>query len=400
MSASARTKPASTNADQTGPTADADAITLTLGLLELDGSNIRLDAGSDLAANPALQSLLRDEPHAHVAETGAPVQILNLWIARLRDIERTGKPRKFEFEQIVDGDIRCLCAHVSPEGVVEGRARFCVALEDVTERKQIEAKARKSDERARDFFDSLTDGFVGYDRQWRMMYANEAAVAAVRLPREKLIGGALWELFPEHDASDFGAACRQVMSERVPLHREDHWARHGVWFENHLFPIPEGIAVMFRDISERKRAEAEMRALNERLRRAMTETHHRVKNNLQIISALVDLQADDGSGTVPSGAMQRIGQHARSLAAIHDLLTIQTKNDSRSDFISAKAAMDKLIPLLRATTGGRQLHYTARAVRSARGGRDVAGASGLRDRKQRGQAWTRRYRRNRFRRRR
>ncbi len=50
-----------------------------------------------------------------------------------------------------------------------------------------------------------------------------------------------------------------------------------------------GLAVYFQDISERKRAQAEIEALNERLRRAMQETHHRVKNNLQIISAMLDM---------------------------------------------------------------------------------------------------------------
>ena len=52
------------------------------------------------------------------------------------------------------------------------------------------------------------------------------------------------------------------------------------------------------DITERKLAEqallekqASIEKLNERLRLSMTETHHRVKNNLQMISALIDMRA-------------------------------------------------------------------------------------------------------------
>src|SRR5205807_10460116 len=52
------------------------------------------------------------------------------------------------------------------------------------------------------------------------------------------------------------------------------------------------------DITERKesveaivRNQQHIAALNARLQRAMTETHHRVKNNLQIIAAMVDMQA-------------------------------------------------------------------------------------------------------------
>src|SRR6476469_1529672 len=60
------------------------------------------------------------------------------------------------------------------------------------------------------------------------------------------------------------------------------------------------------DITERKRAEeererhlAEIETLNNRLQQAMTETHHRVKNNLQIISALIDMQRNTSADMIP-----------------------------------------------------------------------------------------------------
>ena len=111
------------------------------------------------------------------------------------------------------------------------------------------------------------------------------------------------------------------------------------------------------DITERVQHMEEIENLNARLRRSIQETHHRVKNNLQIISALAELQTEEGEDTVPVTAVKRIGQHTRSLAAIHDLLTQEAKANVEADSISAKAALDKLIPLLKATTGGRPLRY-------------------------------------------
>jgi len=112
-----------------------------------------------------------------------------------------------------------------------------------------------------------------------------------------------------------------------------------------------------REIQERQRAEAEIAALNARLRRSVQETHHRVKNNLQIISALADLQMDESQENVPTTALARIGQHARALAAVHDLLTHATRIEASTEFVSTKAILDKLIPLLQATTGGRVISY-------------------------------------------
>ena len=45
------------------------------------------------------------------------------------------------------------------------------------------------------------------------------------------------------------------MNERIPLHREDYWSRYDIWLENHLFPTETGIAVLFRDITERRRTQ-------------------------------------------------------------------------------------------------------------------------------------------------
>lgn len=103
----------------------------------------------------------------------------------------------------------------------------------------------------------------------------------------------------------------------------------------------------------------EIDGLNARLQRAMAETHHRVKNNLQVVSALVDMQLMEGTATIPSSEMSRLGQHVRALATIHDLLTHEAKRDAHIQFISTREMMDKLIPLVRGLTGARPLRYAA-----------------------------------------
>lgn len=95
---------------------------------------------------------------------------------------------------------------------------------------------------------------------------------------------------------------------------------------------------------------AHIETLNARLRRSMAETHHRVKNNLQVISALVDLQTDATVSMVPSDALRRIGTHARALASLHDLLTDQARDTALTTSVSARALIGKMIPLLQIAT--------------------------------------------------
>ena len=134
------------------------------------------------------------------------------------------------------------------------------------------------------------------------------------------------------------------------------------------------------ELEERTRAElelarrqADIESLNERLQRAMTETHHRVKNNLQIIAAMVDLQLMDRPESVPAGHVRRLGSYVMTLAAVHDILTEESKEDSQARFASARAVLQKLLPLLQQTAEGRRIIPTVQDVKiSAKQGTAIA----------------------------
>jgi CHASE1-domain containing sensor protein len=91
----------------------------------------------------------------------------------------------------------------------------------------------------------------------------------------------------------------------------------------------------------------EIESLNRRLQRAMTETHHRVKNNLQIITAMLDMRLMGAPENIPATELSRLGMHIKSLAAVHELLTQETKEDGEATFVSARAMLEKLLGLLR-----------------------------------------------------
>ena len=129
----------------------------------------------------------------------------------------------------------------------------------------------------------------------------------------------------------------------------------------------EGVAV---DITARKDAEAVMRrqrddlqALNRRMQRAMTETHHRVKNNLQMISALIEIQALDHVDDGVSGEFDRLNSHIRAMAAVHDLLTQQARRDGEANYVSARAVLAKMLPLIESMAGGPVLKFRVQDAR-------------------------------------
>ena len=134
------------------------------------------------------------------------------------------------------------------------------------------------------------------------------------------------------------------------------------------------------EVAERRRAEKALRAeqekieeLNRRLQRAMTETHHRVKNNLQTIAAIVDMRLMDEEEMIPTEEIHRLGSQIRTLAAVHDILTHEAKVDGQAHHVSARAVLDKLIALLEDTAAGREIKVNFADVRlPARQGSSLA----------------------------
>ncbi len=125
------------------------------------------------------------------------------------------------------------------------------------------------------------------------------------------------------------------------------------------------------DITERKRAEEAMLArnqeiasLNARLTRAMKETHHRVKNNLQVIAAMIDMQVmeHESEQTVPIEELIRLKAHVHTLAIVHDLLTKGVKEEEDAQRVSTRAVLEKLLPMLQCTAWKQTVRYAVDEV--------------------------------------
>lgn len=102
---------------------------------------------------------------------------------------------------------------------------------------------------------------------------------------------------------------------------------------------------------------AEIESLNERLRRWITETHHRVKNNMQVVMALIDYQTVGKKEFVHIEELKRLKHHIQTLAAVHDTLAHGANNEDELELVSGRPLLEKLIKLLERSSGGKLLHY-------------------------------------------
>ena len=147
-----------------------------------------------------------------------------------------------------------------------------VAAEQLERVKRTEAESGQR--RIANILESITDSFFSLDRTWRMLDANERAAANVGMSRDQMVGKTFWELSPPGVVPEVDENFRRAMYDRVPVHFEGpSAAAPGKWFERHIYPTDEGVAVYFRDVSMRKHVERELQRSEANLAEAQRLSH-------------------------------------------------------------------------------------------------------------------------------
>ncbi len=121
------------------------------------------------------------------------------------------------------------------------------------------AEAEAAEQRVLRMLESISDAFVALDRAGRYTYVNHWAEELLSHSREELLGRTPLEVFPSFAGSRSEAHFRQALVEQRAVHFEQKVPTGETWVEVHAYPSEEGLAVYFRDITERKRTEARLR---------------------------------------------------------------------------------------------------------------------------------------------
>ena len=122
------------------------------------------------------------------------------------------------------------------------------------------------------FVETIADGIIFLDRDWRITYANEAARRISRIEPQHLNAASHWELYPDTVGTPQETAYRRSMEERISLELELYYAPFDVWITLSTLPIPSGLAVIYREITRLKTAEAARDANARRLQQVFDVT--------------------------------------------------------------------------------------------------------------------------------
>ncbi|MCQ6277118.1 response regulator, partial [Bacillus sp. V3B] len=131
--------------------------------------------------------------------------------------------------------------------------------------KKVEERTKElanANERTLKIIDSITDGFAAFDKEWRYIYANDHQFFPDHLTAKDVLGTNLWDVFPKMVDTVWYKEFHRAMTERIPVQFETPSAYHDTWYEVTVYPFDNGICSFFKDITEKKKYEKEMKRLS------------------------------------------------------------------------------------------------------------------------------------------
>ena len=260
------------------------------------------------------------------------------WLEKFRESERRRQPVRLRHRRMIGGHEREIAATVFFLGrSTGGQPRYCYVAEDITE----SARAQETTERFRAVLEATTDMVGMADKSGRLFYVNGAGRDLLGLAADEPLGNLRLPDVHAPWAADL------VALEGLPVAMiEGAWQGETAVLSRNGPEIPaselilahkspsgavEFLSTIIRDMSEQKEAEVRIKASLEEKEVLLKEIHHRVKNNLQIVSSLLQLQASYIKDVDALNIFEESRDRIKSMALIHEQL-YQSNDLAQIDF--------------------------------------------------------------------
>jgi PAS domain S-box-containing protein len=199
---------------------------------------------------------------------------------------------------------------------------------DISQRHESEMSLKYSEERYQSIVESSEDAIITKSLSGIITGWNSAASRLLGYSEQEAVGQHIVNLFPAEKFEEEAAILSKI-SRGESVNSFETLRKHQ---DGHLIPVAitvsplrdkQGVVVgackLMRDISLQKKQIAIIERALEEKTSLLFEVHHRVKNNLQIVSSLLNLQARKVAPEVASALAECQGR-IRAMALVHQLL--------------------------------------------------------------------------------
>jgi diguanylate cyclase (GGDEF)-like protein/PAS domain S-box-containing protein len=177
---------------------------------------------------------------------------------------RGGSPLEVEHRIArADGCVRNVMQRFELDVNHIGNRMLVGAMQDITDRKQSDRAAQRFASRMATL-DKITDAFVTLDRKLCFSYLNAQAERVLKSTPGELLGTSVWQVFPGGPGSIYTEKFHEAATDGRQVLFEAPYAPLQSWLEVRAYPSDDGLAIHFRDIAKRRRAEESAHQSQER----------------------------------------------------------------------------------------------------------------------------------------
>ncbi|MEL7669136.1 PAS domain S-box protein [Methanobacterium sp.] len=244
----------------------------------------------------------------------------------LRKISPESVPQNYETKLInKKGDIKDV--HVTVALIPNTKNRV-VSFLDISERKKAEESLKESENRYRELLENSFDAVVIHDGN-NVISANTVAMELlwIKSPEEFMNIPLIEFIHGEYHKTVMERVQKMLKDGGTLPPIEEKFLRADgtpidveVLATGFTYNGENAVQVVFRDISHRKKIEKDIKASLKEKELFLKEIHHQVKNNLQIISSLLDLQGNYVDNKETVNVLHGSKDRVKSMAMIHDML--------------------------------------------------------------------------------
>jgi len=159
----------------------------------------------------------------------------------------------------------------------------------------------------------------------KLVLSNPFAIDSLQISDNNYFGKYITDIFPEMQHSEIPVKFAQMLSNKNSVFSEEYFYYdenvRPTWFSFNAFALGDNlVGILFENISERKKSEEQInQSLNEKTL-LLSEIHHRVKNNLQVISSIINLQKRYLIDNTSIEILNEIQYRVQSIALVHEQL--------------------------------------------------------------------------------